>query len=137
MSNQYGVADASYLAAGGGEGVARLVDDFYDLMGTDSRFSSIFNMHPENIALSRDKLTTFLCGWLGGPRLYAKKFGSMGIPAVHRHLSIGETERDLWLLCMSESVAKQPFEEDFKNYLMQQLSVPANAIVRICQQQGA
>ena len=32
MSEQYGVGDASYWAAGGIEGLRRLVDDFYRCM---------------------------------------------------------------------------------------------------------
>ncbi len=132
---QFGVNDSSFQAAGGEAGITGLVNDFYQRMGDDARFSTIYNMHPANIDLSRDKLAAFLCGWLGGPRLYAQRFGSIGIPAVHRHLRITGSERDQWLQCMSESVAEQPFADDFKRYLMQQLAVPANAIVRVCQQQ--
>ena len=80
--------------------------------------------------ISRDKLARFLCGWLGGPKLYNEKYGSIGIPQVHAHLAIATTERDQWLTCMSESVAEQAFEPDFKKYLMEQLYVPAEAVRR-------
>ena len=90
-------------------------------MSRDERFATIFAMHPEDIDVSRDKLARFLCGWLGGPKLYNEKYGSIGIPRVHAHLAIRTTERDQWLTCMSESVAEQPFDADFKHYLMEQL----------------
>ena len=128
----YGHEDASFQAAGGEAGIRQLVDNFFDRMGTDERFITIFELHPEDKATSRDKLARFLCGWLGGPKLYHEKYGPIGIPRVHAHLPIGESERDQWLTCMAESVAEQPFAPPFKTYLMEQLYVPAEAVRRRC-----
>jgi len=125
---QYGVGDTSFQAAGGEAGLFKLVDDFFDRMENDDRFSTIWRMHPEDKDMSRDKLARFLCGWLGGPRLYNEKYGAIGIPRVHAHLAIATPERDQWLTCMSESVQQQPFAADFKTYLMEQLYVPAEAV---------
>lgn len=136
MSSQtkmpYGTGDASFQAAGGKSGLRRLVDNFFDRMGNDDRFATIYALHPEDIEVSRDKLARFLCGWLGGPKLYNEKYGAIGIPRVHAHLAIGTPERDQWLTCMTESVAEQPFAADFKQYLMEQLYVPAEAVRRRC-----
>lgn len=128
----YGVGDASFQAAGGQHGIFTLVNNFFDRMGADPRFETIWRMHPDDKAISRDKLARFLCGWLGGPRLYSEKYGSIGIPRVHAHLPIGEAERDQWLTCMSESIAEQPFAPAFKSYLMEQLFIPAEAVRRRC-----
>ena len=134
MENRpYGTGDASFQAAGGESGIRRLVDDFFDRMGSDARFTTIHDMHPADKEISRDKLARFLCGWLGGPKLYREKYGSIGIPRVHAHLAIATPERDQWLTCMSESVALQPFADDFKKYLMEQLFVPAEAVRRRCE----
>ena len=127
---QYGVGDASFQAAGGEAGVFKLVDDFFERMEKDERFSTIWQMHPDDKALSRDKLARFLCGWLGGPRLYNEKYGAISLPRVHAHLAIATPERDQWLTCMSESVEQQPFATTFKSYLMEQLYVPAEAVRR-------
>lgn len=136
MSSQskvpYGTGDASFLAAGGVAGLRQLVDNFFDRMGSDQRFATIYALHPEDIEVSRDKLARFLCGWLGGPKLYNEKYGAIGIPRVHAHLAIGTPERDQWLTCMTESVAEQPFDADFQQYLMEQLYVPAEAVRRRC-----
>lgn len=129
----YGKEDASFQAAGGVDGIRRLVDDFFDRMGSDDRFATIFDLHPEDKEVSRDKLARFLCGWLGGPKLYNEKYGAIGIPRVHAHLAIATAERDQWLTCMEESVALQPFAADFKTYLMEQLFVPAEAVRRRCE----
>ena len=130
----YGTGDASFQAAGGEAGLRQLVDDFFDLMGSDDRFATIYGMHPPDIDISRDKLARFLCGWLGGPKLYHEKYSAIGIPRVHAHLAIATPERDQWLTCMQESVDRQPFADDFKQYLMEQLFVPAEAVRRRCEQ---
>ena len=135
MNRLFGDGDASFIAAGGEDGIFALVDNFFDRMGSDPRFKTIWDMHPGDNTISRDKLARFLCGWLGGPKLYREKYGAIGIPRVHAHLAIATPERDQWLTCMSESVAEQPFSSDFKTYLMEQLFVPAEAVRRRCASQ--
>ena len=122
---QYGVGDASYQAAGGEVGIRKLVDDFYDVMEQRPEAQKIRKMHPADLTVSRDKLTLFLCGWLGGPRSYSQKYGPIRIPQVHSHLEIGSGERDAWLQCMQEALKTQPYAADFKAYLLEQLYVPA------------
>ena len=124
----YGTGDASFQAAGGEADIRQLVDDFFDRMGADERFATIYAIHPEDKDVSRDKLARFLCGWLGGPKRYNEKYGAISIPEVHAHLAIATAERDLWLTCMAETVELQPFAADFKKYLMEQLFVPAPAV---------
>ena len=70
---KYGQQNTTFLAAGGEEGIRKLVDDFYDLMSSEDEYETIIGMHPKNVAISRDKLARFLCGWMGGPRLYQEK----------------------------------------------------------------
>ncbi len=137
MNRNYGTGDASYQAAGERDGIFALVNNFFDRMGSDVRFKTIWDMHPDDKDVSRDKLARFLCGWLGGPRLYNEKYGAIGIPRVHAHLAIATPERDQWLTCMSESVAEQAFAADFKTYLMEQFFVPAEAVRRHCEARGS
>ena len=127
---RYGIEDASFQAAGGEVGIRKLVDGFFDRMGSDPRFDVIHEMHPEDKEMSRDKLARFLCGWLGGPKLFQEKYGGISIPRVHEHLAIATPERDQWLTCMRETVAEQPFEPNFRTYLMEQLFVPAEGVRR-------
>ncbi len=130
---QYGDGDTSFLAAGGEAGIRKLVDTFFDRMGSDERFQTIWKMHPDDNEESRDKLARFLCGWLGGPKLFNAKYGAIGIPRAHAHLRIATDERDQWLTCMSESVAEQDYLPAFSEYLMQALYVPAEAVRRRCE----
>ena len=130
---KYGTGNSSFLAADGEFGIFTLVNAFFDRMGSDERFTTIWEMHPDDKTTSRDKLARFLCGWLGGPQLYNEKYGSISIPKVHAHLSIGMDERDQWLTCMRESVEEQNFTSEFELYLMQQLFVPADAVRKRCE----
>lgn len=122
---EFGDGDTSFLAAGGVEGLRRLVDDFYDIMDREPLAETIRRMHPADLTVSRDKLTLFLCAWLGGPKLYREKYGAIRIPAAHAHLPIDEAERDAWLECMRRAIARQPFTPEFADYLLRALRVPA------------
>lgn len=121
----YGVGDSTLRAAGGESGVRALVDAFYDYMDTLPEAAGIRAMHDADLSESRDKLTTFLIGWMGGPSNYAEKYGSINIPGAHRHLAIGLAEKEAWLLCMQKALDDQDYEEVFKRYVMVQLSFPA------------
>ena len=121
----YGQGDASFRAAGGEAGIRRLVDDFYDAMEVLPEAAVIRAMHREDLTESRDKLARFLCGWLGGPKLFSARYGPIRIPAAHSHLAIGTAERDAWLLCMQYALEQQDYPEDFRHYLLEQLFVPA------------
>ncbi len=82
-------------------------------------------MHGADLTPMVERLSAFLCGWLGGPRLYQERYGSISIPKFHSPFAIGAAERDAWLHCMQIAVDEQPWREDFKQYLMVQLAVPA------------
>ena len=124
----YGTDDASFRACGGEAGIRKLVEDFYACMEVLPETRRIRDMHPKDLTTSIDKLARFLCGWLGGPKLYHEKYGSIALPRVHSHLPVGSDERDAWLLCMHEALEPQPFAEDFKRYLLEQVAVPAERI---------
>lgn len=122
---QFGQGDATYQAAGGFEGILKLVTAFYGYMEHLPEARRIRAMHPKDLDLSIDKLACFLSGWMGGPRLYREKYGPIAIPHAHSHLDIGSAERDAWLLCMKKALAEQGYPQDLQDYLLKQLAVPA------------
>ncbi|HMM76355.1 MAG TPA: group II truncated hemoglobin [Gammaproteobacteria bacterium] len=124
----YGVGDASFRAAGGEDGIRRLVDDFYDAMERLPAAAAIRAMHPADLTSARDKLARFLCGWMNGPKRYQEKYGPISIPGAHAHLAIDTAARDAWLACMAAALERQAYAEDFKRYLLQQLSIPAERV---------
>jgi hemoglobin len=133
----YGIGDASFRAAGGVAGLRQLVEDFYQLMDSLPEAATIRAMHPDDLTEAADKLHRFLCGWLGGPKLYREKYGAIHIPAAHAHLAIGEAERDAWLQCMAAALARQDYPQDFRDYLLRELFRPAEGCRRAAQRAGA
>lgn len=125
---KYGQGDASFRAAGGEEGIRLLVDRFYEEMDRLPEARGIREMHQADLAEVRDKLARFLCGWLGGPKRYQEKYGSISIPLSHQPFAIGSAERDAWLQCMALALATQPYATSFKTYLMQQFAIPAERV---------
>ena len=130
MSERFGEGDASYRAAGGLEGLRRLVDDFYKCMDELPEAAEVRGMHPESLDAARDKLACFLSGWLGGPRLFAEKYGSISIPAFHAQWPINGAQAEAWLTCMAHAIARQDYTPAFAEYLLAQLRVPAQRIVQ-------
>lgn len=134
QAQKYGEGDATFRAAGGEAGIFRLVNTFFDLMRDRPAYREIYDMHPEDKAVSRDKLARFLCAWTGGPRLYREKYGPISIPPAHAHLKVDARLRDAWLACMGEALDACGYPADFKEYLLVQLSVPAERVRQACEQ---
>ena len=132
-TRKYGDGDATYQACGREDGIRRLVERFYAEMDSLPVARRIRSLHPPDLTISIDKLVCFLCGWTGGPRRYAETYGPIRIPMAHRHLPIGEEERDAWLVCMEHALADQPYPEDLKKYLLEQLFVPAERVRMVVQ----
>lgn len=129
----FGVGDASYQAAGGIDGLRRLVDDFYRLMDQLPEAAALRRMHPQSLDAARDKLACFLSGWLGGPRLFSEKYGAISIPAFHAQWPIDQAGSDAWLHCMAQAIELQGYTPEFAEYLLTQLRVPAQRIVQASQ----
>ena len=126
----YGEGAASYQAAGGIEGLRRRVADFYRLMDELPEATALRQLHGESLTLASDKLACFLSGWLGGPRLFSERYGSIAIPAFHAQWPISEQLSQSWLDCMAQAIALQPYAPEFAEYLLAQLRVPAQRIVQ-------
>ncbi|MEZ5492072.1 MAG: group II truncated hemoglobin [Gammaproteobacteria bacterium] len=140
MSNThilYGRGDATFQAVGKEAGVRRLVDTFYDIMQQEEAYRTIWDWHPDDIQLSRDKLFTFLCGWMGGPARYAELYAPINIPAAHAHLSVGVKERDMWLDCMYTAMQQLDLPKELTAYLYTQFFRPAEMIRKTSQQRSS
>lgn len=133
-SVSFGVADASYQAAGGEAGLSRLVEDFYRIMDERESAACVRRLYPQDLSEPRARLAAFLSGWLGGPRRYAERYGGINIPQFHTRWAVGEQERDAWLECMAQATARQGYAPEFARYLLAQLRVPAERILQAGQQ---
>lgn len=93
-----------YVLLGGETGLRALVDRFYDLMAELPETREILEMHPADLAVSRDKLFKFLSGFFGGPSLYIQEYGHPMLRARHMPFAIGDHARDQWMLCMNQAI---------------------------------
>ena len=93
-----------YDLLGGEKGIRALSAAFYDAMDRLKGAGDIRVMHAENMDEIKDKLFEYLSGWLGGPRLYAEKYGRGCLTEPHAPFAIGANERDQWLRCMDEAL---------------------------------
>jgi hemoglobin len=103
-----GIAPSKAIyAAMGEEAIFRMCRDFYARIGT----STIRPMFPENLDEASEKIAAFLVGLLGGPPLYAQRYGDPMMRARHLKFAIDEAARQEWLRCFRETLAHA--EEDY------------------------
>jgi hemoglobin len=111
---------------GGAVAVRALVERFYGLMDTEPEFAGIRRLHPPTLAGSIDKFYMFLSGWLGGPPLYVERYGHPMLRARHLPFSIGVSERDQWMACMTRAMLEVGVEERLRKHLLQALAGTAD-----------
>ena len=86
---------------GGADNVRALVTRFYALMDELPEAYGIRKLHAQDLQGATEKLYKFLTGWMGGPQLYVEQYGHPMLRRRHLPFSIGNTERDQWLMCMN------------------------------------
>lgn len=111
----------------GGETVLRkFVIDLYDYMDNTSEVKHIREMHSANLSHASEKLFMFLSGMFGGPALYMEKFGPPRLRRRHLSFSIGDSERDQWLMCAKHASNQLNIDNDVRNELNDTLTSMAN-----------
>lgn len=110
-----------YQLLGGEDGVRRLCDAFYECMDQLPEAADIRRMHGADLSGIRQKLFEYMSGWLGGPHLYAQKYGSICMSGPHRPFAIGPRERDQWLLCMDQALEQVGASDEVKAMLKRPL----------------
>lgn len=104
---------------GGERCIRELVDRFYDLMDIEPDLKELRATHGPSLKEARDKLFWFLCGYFGGPDYYIQRFGHPRLRARHLPFSIGEQERDQWVVCMGRAMQDQEIEPALVERLVQ------------------
>ena len=85
---------------GGAVVIDRLVEAFYRRMDTLPEATKIRAMHAPDLGSVKSVLKRYLSEWTGGPKLYSPEKGHPRLRQRHMGFSIGNAERDAWLLCM-------------------------------------
>ncbi|PLX72651.1 MAG: globin [Azoarcus sp.] len=115
-----------YDEIGGEPTVRALVTRFYQLMDDLPETYGIRKMHAEDLSGSAEKLFLFLSGWFGGPQLYVERFGPPFLRARHLPFSIGTSERDQWMMCMTQALEETIADTDLRERLHDSFSALAN-----------
>ena len=121
----YREGDNQFRIAGGEEGCMKLANDFYDQMEMLPEARRILLLHPGNLTESRRKLGLFLCGYLNGPERYEEEYGPIQLAPAHAHIPIGTAEKEAWLFCMEKALERQSYPQEFKDFILKRLSLPA------------
>lgn len=129
MNHDHFQPETLYDLLGGDAGVRQLVDRFYDIMDREPEVAIIRDMHPADLAESRDKLYEFLSGWMGGPALYHEKRGHPRLRFRHLPFSIGSPEAAQWLYCMNEALRELQVPDAVAQRLMEGLTMTARHMI--------
>jgi hemoglobin len=73
----------------------------------------------------RETLFEFLCGWLGGPRIYFERANAKCLMSAHTGFAIDRSVADQWLLCMRRALNKLDAPEATREYI-------GAAFTRVC-----
>jgi hemoglobin len=104
----------------GEDGIRELTNAFYDIMDKLPEAAGLRAMHAKDLSPMKEKLAEYLTGWMGGPPLYADKYGSVCMTEPHEPYHIGPEERDQWLMCMDKALEQIDASEE----LVEMLKVP-------------
>jgi hemoglobin len=107
MSEAPATAASLYEAVGGAERLRAIVHRFVSELDTLPSAGPLRRLFAADLRVHEQRLFEFLSGWLGGPALYTQRHGLPNLRARHRHLPIGNAERDQWLLCMRRALATE------------------------------
>jgi hemoglobin len=93
-----------YERIGGEPALRDFVGRLYRYMDVLPEVKPVRDMHHLSLDEAGDRLFRFLSGWLGGPPLYHRTYGEPRLRRRHLHISIGDSERDQWLLCARKAL---------------------------------
>jgi hemoglobin len=123
------MSQSVYERVGGEPAIRRLVTRFYELMDELPEAYAARKLHPADLGPATEKFVMFLSGWLGGPPLYAQKFGHPMLRRRHLPFAIGPRERDEWLMCMRMALAEVVGDADLRGRMYEALVPIANHMV--------
>ena len=120
-----------YDLIGGETGVRKLVEVFYDIIETrpEAHKLNLLHLRGNGVAHARVEQFNFLCGFLGGPKLYVEKHGHSNIRTMHDYIEISAESKDIWLRCMALAIDTMDIEVSIKAKLMNHFTSVAERLV--------
>ena len=116
------IPNTPYDLMGGEATVLLLVKKFYFYMDSLPEATAVRAAHAESLLAAQDKLFKFFSGWLGGPDLFVQEFGHPMLRRRHFPFTIGQQERDQWMICMEHAMDDITIHPVLKDRLLKSLS---------------
>lgn len=118
-------------AVGGQAGLTILVNVFYDFVESTPEGGPVAKLHlrGHGITHARVELVNFLSGFLGGPNLFAEKWGHSNVRHIHDHVNINQEASDSWMSCMDMAMNKLDYSNELKGRLRENFLVIATMLI--------
>jgi hemoglobin len=123
-------SDYSTYQALGHDAAVALAKRFYDHM--DAHEPALVQLHRRDESgtrvapIVRERFTTFLVEWLGGPDDYSKANGRPRLRMRHGEVAVDLAMRDAWLRCMNAALDDPSVHEEVRTYLTQRFAEVAD-----------
>ena len=121
---------APFHALGGRDGVARIVDRFYDLMDNSPAFSDLRAVHAQDLTPMRRSLSGFLCGWLGGDTDWFAANPGKCMMTLHARFPITAAMAGQWTSAMGQAMKDCGVDDDLAARIGAAFDAMASAMVR-------
>lgn len=112
------------------EGATLLAKRFYDYM--DEHEEALVSVHRRDESgkrvapIVRERFTSFLIEWLGGPTDYSRANGHPRLRMRHGHVPVDIAMRDSWLRCMNAALDDPSVHDDVRSYLRRRFAEVAD-----------
>ena len=117
-----------YKEVGGSDFFVELVNKFYEGVVNDE---IIISLYPDrnDLEVAKERLSLFLMQYWGGPTTYSDERGHPRLRQRHFPFSIGERERDHWLMHMQGAIDAMPTSDSVRTRLSEYMSNAAQHLV--------
>jgi hemoglobin len=104
----------------------RLVEVMYDHVAASEVLRPLF---PGDLGETRDKQRRYFIEIFGGAPLYTQVHGQAFLRYRHRHVTIGEPERNAWMVCFEAGLDAVCTDPDLRAHLVARIGRIADAMV--------
>lgn len=122
------ITNTPFDIIGDAEAVNALVNRFYDLIEHEPEFTRLRQIHADDLSTVRKGLSSFLSGWLGGPRDW---FGAgKCVMSLHNPIAIDPALADQWSRAMQRAIAERDdLPSEFRRQMSEALDRVAKAMI--------
>ena len=111
---------------GGEAGIRKWMTLFYGAVPDHPVLAPLFTA---DLAISLERQTAYMIEFFGGPAKYTESYGKPFLRFRHRHIRIGEPERDAWLALLLKTLEEVTSDEDLIESVRRKIEPIATAMI--------